>query len=247
MCANSRREGGFFYLPNKGGETLDGTTNPRDTSGVASDSSVGEEGTSKQTPETFTKETEKKAVSDALARAGRDAKTLTEERQRVEKLLADFRKERDEAELKSADGDPDAEKAIKARQALANKEAELADKERKLDEEKASIKDRLEGAEQVTKELSARDIASKYGVDAEPLIKFTDGSSEAMEELAQSLPRKASTPLKVDSGETVGGSKTYKENEILPSLDPSTMTPAEIKAKVQEIEKARIEGKIETA
>ena len=59
------------------------------------------------------------------------------------------------------------------------------------------------------KERNARDAASRLGVDSKLLVKlsrFTDGSTEAIEDIAKELPKKeGGKSLKVDSGKTTGG------------------------------------------
>ena len=198
---------------------MDGTKDPKDTSQIE-DTSTEPKGTSKE-PQTFTEEQRDKAVQDALSAAGRDAKSIKEKSVEAEQILKAaqktqegiraeqerWQKDRDETERETVKDDSDALKSLQERQRQRAKEAELTRRAQELDAKEERHKGKLEEADKVTKELSARDIASKYNIDAESLVKFTDGSEEAMEELAQQLPKKG-TPkpsLKTDAGTTAGG------------------------------------------
>jgi len=65
-----------------------------------------------------------------------------------------------------------------------------------------------------------------------------------MEALAKQLSGKEIKTLKPDRSKTIGGAKTYKREEILPTLDIANMTPQEIHERVLELEKAEREGRI---
>ncbi len=175
-------------------------------------------GTSEQ-PETFTKEhvaeAERKGKSDALAEVGRLKKSTEaaiaiaqKATARLDKMIQD----QDDAELKAHEGDPEKLSAIGERQKRRMAEGKLADAESELSEEKAKTAEAQEAGAQHTKERNAREVATRLGVDAKTLIKFTDGSTEAMEELAKSLPKKGETkPLLVDSSKTIGGGSSFEQ------------------------------------
>ena len=170
-------------------------------------------GTSEQTTKTFTEETQAKAVSDALAKAGRTAKELTQlgestkaDRKQLTDDRVQWRKEKDEEKLESIRDDPDALKDWTKSKALRDEKAELDRRERELKVSEEKHAEALKGVVESTKERNAREIATRLNVDSEPLMKFTDGSTEAMEDLAKSLPKKGETKtLTPDSGKTIGG------------------------------------------
>lgn len=192
---------------------MDETKDPRDSS-QAGDSSKGTQGTSRQTPETFTKETQDKAVEDALSDKGRDAKTLREQREQIntdKKQLDDDRakwlREQDEKDQEEARDDPTKLTALQARREHRTKDAELAKRERDVSEREEKLKPTQEAATKAEIRKEAEKVATKHTVDVETLIKFTDGSPEAMEDLAQALPKmgEKKPPLTSDSGKTIGG------------------------------------------
>lgn len=71
-------------------------------------------------------------------------------------------------------------------------------------------------------------------------VELTD---EEREEIARSYLEKAGK-LKSDTGGPSGGEKTYKGEEVLETLDPSSMTPQQIHEQVLELLKAEKEGRI---
>ena len=191
---------------------MDGTENQKDTSQIG-DTSGGEKGTSEKEPETFTKEqveqVSTKAVSDALSKAGRTATTLEKREATVkatEDRMAQERRERDQAELNAAE-EPERRSAIEERHKHRETKSELAKTKLELEAEREKSKEADAQAQEFECTQRAAEIAVKHGVDFNTLVKFTDGSAEAMEELAQHLPKKGEEkpPLKPDSGRTTGG------------------------------------------
>lgn len=173
---------------------------------------VQDESTSEQTEETsektetFTKEevakAEKKGKSDGLAEMGRLRKTLDTALKTVTRL----QDEEDERESESHKDQPEYEKNIKLRRTNRELESKLADRDSRVDELEAKTTEAQEAEAEHTKERNAREVATRLGVNAKTLVKFTDGSVEAMEDLAKSLPQKGEgKSLKVDSGKTLGG------------------------------------------
>ncbi|KKN71491.1 hypothetical protein LCGC14_0420700 [marine sediment metagenome] len=189
---------------------MDRPENQQDTS--ARNSSEGTKGTSEQ-PETFTKEevaeAAKKAAEDALSAAGRTAKNFEQREGAIKaerEKMAQEQKAKDEAELEDAREDDDKLSRIKARQKARDTATELAKTTSELEVEKAKTKEAQEVGATHTKEQNAREVASRLGVNADTLIKFTDGSVKAMEELAKSLSKKTETKtLLSDSSKTAGG------------------------------------------
>jgi len=121
--------------------------------------------------------------------------------------LSQWQKEQEERELEAASGDKDARSAIEERHKHRETKSELAKVTQELEDEKERGKQRDEDTVKSTKEQNAREIAARLEVDASQLLKFTDGSQEAMEELAKVLPKKgeAKPPIHLDSGKTIGG------------------------------------------
>ena len=189
----------------------------------AGDPSEGAKGTSKD-PETFTKESENKAVSDALSAVGRDAKSITEKTVKAEKLLGNAQKILDEAQEKqrrddeaaqeAARGNPEQLSALQEKQAHRETKSKLTKTEQELSERDERLK-LIDGEKaEVTKESSAREIATRLDVDTNSLVKLaklTDGSKEAIEEIAKSLPKKGEEkpPLKLVPGATIGGGEGH--------------------------------------
>ena len=188
---------------------MDEIKNPQDASQVEDTSGGDKESTSQKPVETFTKSQMEKATSDALAAAGRTAKTFEKREEAVtkaEERMAKLVREKDEAELKAAKDDPDLLSAIGERQRNRERKSELDKREQELGKIKDEVEDIKKEVELTTQERNAREIATRLNVDAESLIKFTDGSKEKMEELAKSLSKKGDIqPLKVDSSKTIGG------------------------------------------
>jgi len=222
----------------------------KETQGVAT--SEDTKGTSEKEPETFTKEQvverERKAKSDVSAELGRVRKLnedLIKSSQAIQERLEARDREEVERELETHRDEPAEIRRIRAEQETRRVKSELTKKEQELDVEKAKTAEAQEAEVKSTKERNAREVATRLGVDAKTLTKFTDGSVEAMEELAKSLPKKGEAKtLTPDSGKTSGGGKTYKSEEILKTLDPSTMTPQQISEKVKELAEAEREGRI---
>jgi len=169
---------------------------------------VDKETTSKE-PVTFNeeqvKERERKAISDVSAELGRVRKLnegLIKSSQAIQDRLNTRDREEIERELETHRDDPAEIRRIRAEQETRRVKSELAEKEQELDTEKAKTAEAQEAEAKHTKERNAREVASRLGVNAKTLIKFTDGSVEAMEDLAKSL--NPSTPLSPDSSKTTG-------------------------------------------
>ena len=226
---------------------------PRETQDLKSSEELKE--TSEKEPESFTAEQvgerERKARSDALADIGRykksaeDAiKAVKAAEERINRML----KEQEDSELAAARDEPDKLTLIRERQARRMAESDLAKVRQELSEKDERVKLLDEQEAKSTKERNTREIATRLNVDANrlaKLAKLTDGSLEAIEEIAKELPKKGETaPLRPDSGKTIGGGKTYKVGDVHKTLDPRTMTPKQIHEQMLEIEKATREGRI---
>ncbi len=202
------------------------------------DSSVKVDDSTLKEPQTFTEEqvttATQKAVSDALAAAGRTAKTFEAREQtiKVEKeRVAQERKERDEAELESYKDDPEKLSATRERQKRREAEVKLADSERELENERERNKEVQEASTARTKEQNAHEIATRLNVDKKTLLKFTDGSKEVMEELANSLPPKGEKKVVTADSSKTSGAGTLTVEQV------KKMSPAEQMERADEIAK----------
>ena len=160
----------------------------------SADASEDDAGTSE-----YSKETQAKAISDALSRAGRTEKDL------------------------------------------ADREAKLAKEKKELEESAGVLKQTIEEAKKIAAEISINKkvdaIANQYRVDSSLLLKFTDGSPEAMEALAKELPKvKTGFGLSLDSGKTIATGNASLD--ALASKDTRTMSYQEQKEHKAEFEKA---------
>ncbi len=171
--------------------------------------SVGDEGTTSKEPVTFTeeqvKERERKTSSDVSAELGRVKKLnegLIKSSQAIQDRLNRRDKEEIDRELETHKDDPAEIRRIRAEQETRRVQSELTEKEQELDVEKGKTAEAQEAEAKHTKERNAREVASRLGVEAKTLIKFTDGSVEAMEDLAKSMNKE--NPINPDSSKTTG-------------------------------------------
>ena len=214
------------------------------------------EETSEKEPETFTREQveerERKAKSDALADVGRlktSADNAIKAAQAAEVRVNQMLKDQEDAELEDARDDAEKLSAIRERQAKRRAESELAQAKQELSEKDEQIKQYGDKEAESTKELNAREIATRLNVDANrlaKLAKFTDGSPEAIEEIAKELPKRgeAKETLKPDSGKTTGGSGGIPTNIETFRKWIADMSQEEYEKRAPEINKMMKEGKI---
>ena len=211
--------------------TLDETKNQKDSS-QAEDASKGKGGTSgNKEPETFTTEqmaeSNQKAVSDALAKAGRTAQAF-ERREQATKAAEDrateARVERRRVELEANRDNVEALTDAKARHKLEDATAELARVKLELEAEKEKGTQTEKDTAETNLETTVWGLAQKHNVDAEKLkslSKFTDGSAKAIEALAKELPKTGDTKkMLVDSGKIIGSGE-ITEQAKLDKLYPS--------------------------
>ncbi len=225
-----------------------------DTSGGAGGSTSEQE-----TPTLTASQAQKiaeKARSDALAEVGRykkSAETAIKSMEAVEKRLSRIEEERFNSELENARDDTDKLREIRRRQDDSRKRAEVEERERKVGVEKAEFDERIKRAEAIERRELSRTVATEYSVDSNTLEKFGGTERDAMVELAKTLSKvgtdeneqgRARMTEPPDSGKTKGGGQTFTQGEVLKSLDPSKMTPQQIKEQVAEIVRAGEEGRI---
>ncbi len=199
--------------------TLDGTGNKQDTSATKQDSSGSGKGTQTvETPSTFTKEMVDKAVSDALSKAGRNAKSLSELEQRLNTGMADltakqqaWQKEKEEAEeLAVADDMPALTALREGRRRKTADEAkvtELTDRETKLAKREVELADVVERDRILTRTQLAAEVAVEKGVSIDAILKLAkEDTREAYEAVAEVLPKAKELPvLTPDSSRISGG------------------------------------------
>ena len=202
-------------------ETQD-TSQTEDTSGET-------KGTSED-PGTFNKESQEKAVSDALSAAGRDAKTITEKSTEAQNILDaaqkvrtdtkaeqdQWQKDRDEAAREAVRDDPEALKSLEEKQRQRNEAAKLADRKQELDAKeethKTIVESDLETIRVHKRTTLAAEVAVAKNVSVDDILAHTkDDTREAMEAIADTLVKvSGKKPLKTDPGETIGG-RSFKD------------------------------------
>jgi len=221
----------------------------KETQGVAT--SEDTKGTS-ETTKTFTEEQvverERQAKSDVSAELGRMKKLnegLIKSSQAIQDRLDKRDREEVEREREKYQDKPDKLSAITEKQARREAESKLTKVEQELEDEKAKTAEAQGVSAKYTKEQNAREIATRLGVDFKPLMKFTDGSTEAMEDLAKSLPKKGETQtITPDSGKTIGGGEGIPTNLEQFKKWVETIPQEEYEKLKPQIDKMRASGKI---
>ena len=154
----------------------------------------------KETPEpNYSQKQLDKAVNDAVsagkAEVGRmraDAdRALIAAKAAMERLDRQ-QKEQEEAEIAAAGDDNDALSAIRSRQALRHKNAELEAAKTELDEANTRLKESDTKDAEAAMAAIAEGVAVRLKVDPKTLVrmaKFTDGAVESIEEAAKTLPK----------------------------------------------------------
>jgi hypothetical protein len=202
---------------------MDETTKTKqDNSSGKETPSAGKPGTtSKDTePQTFTEDQATKMVSDALAKAGRDAKTLTD-REAAVKAQEDANKaeqeRKDAAELAKVQGDPDKLAAYQAKKAEADRAKDLTEGEANLARDKADHEAELTASRETQKEITIFEIASAKSIDPVRLKnlseKFNVEGKEKLEELAGEIAsgKETDPDFNPDSGLTKGVKQDWHE------------------------------------
>jgi len=156
---------------------------------------------------------ELKGKSDALADVNRTLAESTKARkaaeaaeQRVTQMLKDY-----EETIKD---DPDKLNELRGRQAKTKADAELTRVAQELDEAKLRLSQVDNEKAETLKKQKAREIASRLNVSSDRLIKlakFTDGTPEAIEDIAKDLPKNVpENPLTPDSNRGSGSSASER-------------------------------------
>ena len=219
--------------------TQDSLQKPGQTSG-------GEgETTPKDTAKTYTETELQKAISDALAQKGRDAKTLADQAaglkaqqdaiQAKEAELAEIQKQIDEAELEAARYDPDKLRTYQARQAEKQQRQSVEAERRQLAKEKAELERsraehqaEIDGARQLAMETKIYEIAARHEVNPAILKELKLTTVEQVETVAKHLSgmtpkeqKEEAAQFTPDSGVTKGGTAEKSEEQQLKERYPS--------------------------
>jgi hypothetical protein len=176
-----------------------------------------------QEPKAYSEEQVNKLMekirSDSLAELGRMRKATEEAIKKATEAskiqVQEILKLREQEELESARDEPDKVATIRERQVRRQKESELAEAQAKLNEATSKLQELSTKELEASKEKTTSEIASRLKVDPIKLAKmakFTDGSAEAIEEIAKDLP-KVTPPrnnFRPDSNDTAGGTAKTK-------------------------------------
>jgi uncharacterized protein (DUF3084 family) len=190
---------------------MDGTENPKGLSSEGQTSEGEAQGTSQATPRTYTEEELQKAKSDALAAAGRDAKSLSEkeatlkaDREAVETektKIADWERRREQAEQDEARKDPDKLAAWQKKQTEKTRDAEFTKREQDvkkreqdLARREAETAETVKAAQETTLGVKVYEIAAKYDLNPEELRKdMKDLTLTTLEQLEKYAKRISTT------------------------------------------------------
>jgi len=165
---------------------MDGTENQEDTLQENGQPSSEEKGTSPKEAKTYTEKEFQERVSDALAKAGRDAKSLADQKASIEAQqqeidatkaeINEMQKRIDEAELEAATGDPDKLRELQAKKSYRDQLADLSTKKKELDRREAEITrkeaehaETVKAAEQHQMEMSLWEIAAEAEINPQTL------------------------------------------------------------------------------
>jgi hypothetical protein len=163
-----------------------------------------------------------KVRSDSLAELGRVRKAAEDAiKKSTDAATARYQeliKQRELEELENAKDEPDKLAVIKERQLRRQKEAELAKAQEELNEKNARLQELSTKDAETSRGNVSREIAERLKVDPAKLAKlakFTDGSAEAIEDIAKDLPKLNPTPtrnvnLRPDSNDAAGGTGKTK-------------------------------------
>jgi FAD/FMN-containing dehydrogenase len=144
-------------------------------------------------------------------KAEKDAETARKAASEAKAQLDKVLKERDEEQIRLANDEPDKLKAIQLEKSLRERDAEIE----RLKAEQEELWEQAGKGTEVTKERTAEKIAEKYGIESEPLLRFTDGSEDKMLELAQILAKnKPAKPDDLNPDDGRGGGVGSEEAQI---------------------------------
>lgn len=177
------------------------------------DTSGNDGGSTSQKTQTFTKSDVEKAVSDALAKAGRTAKDIEKREAEINKRLAafdDWQKRQEEAEEEAVRGDAGKMADLQAKRKSREEARRIAEEKAALEREKAEHAEKLTRAEQLEQKISVLEAAQKHGLDAtvlkEKCEKFGFKTEQQINDFAAELASSAGNRgnLHIDRSETRG-------------------------------------------
>jgi DNA repair exonuclease SbcCD ATPase subunit len=230
---------GHFLLKEVSMKTDETKETTQDTSPEKETPSGGKPGTTSE-PEakTYTEEEKQKAISDALAKAGREAKALADKeaalnarQEAIDAKQAEIdeaERRKEAAEFEAAKGDPELLRAYQDKQAskkeladILKQKADLKKEREVLDRDKADHEAEINEAKEAQHEILVWQVASDKGIDPVRLknlsVKFKIEGKEQLEELADEIASgkpETPNPLKVDSGVTTGGGEKSEEQKL---------------------------------
>jgi hypothetical protein len=222
------------------------TEKPKGLSSEGQTSEGETQGTSKKEPKTYTEEELNKAKNDALAAAGRDAKSLAEREANLKTLeeslkerqsqIDEILRQRDEAELTEAKSDPEKMREYQLKRhvkdqlaSLETEKANLKKQRADFEREKAEHAETVKAAQEARLDIAIWEIGAEFGIDPTVLkdgvkdlnITTEDGARALAKRISDSLPKRpAEEKFIPDSGVTSGGGKlTDEQLDKLPMTD----------------------------
>ncbi len=233
---------------------MDGTENQADTLQGTGQPSPEAQETSPKDAKTYTEEEFNKRVSDALAKAGRDAKALADQKASIEAQqqeieatkaeIAEMQKRIDEAELEAARGDPSKLREYQAKKSYKDRIATLDAREKDLKKQQAAFArdkaehtEKVRAAEEVTLGIKLYEIAARHELNPEDLKAGVKDLNLTTVEQAESLAKRmgqrppetkgeTTTPVSVP---TTGGTRspTQEQREKMPMEDYAALRKKE--------------------
>jgi len=161
-----------------------------------------------------------KVRSDSLSELGRVRKSAEEAIKKATteatRVYRELIKQREAEELEAVREEPDKAAVIRERQARRQTQSELTEAQTELKEANTRLQELSARDVETNRERTTREVSERLKVDPArlaKLVKFTDGSAEAIEEIAKEMPKLITTPknpLRPDSNDTVGGTAKTK-------------------------------------
>lgn len=201
-----------------------------------------------ETPKTFTKEEVEKQVRDArsaaladIGRLRKESETAMKAAQKAQERIDNLLKEQEAAELAAAEGNPEQLSAVQERQKRRRTEAELAKVQTELDTHKTRLQEIESEKETIKTDQMIREIADKQNVSYDRLAslakRFKEVTPEAIEDLAQDLPKKQPpTSIKTDSNTSSSG-KHSDATQVRNDYIAGKLSSVEYERKMRELGK----------